>query len=309
MAALALARPLLIPIALATLLAFLLSPVVTGLRRWGVARGPAVLLVMLLVFALVGAGGWALSTQVTALGHELPRYTTAIKAKIVEFRRAGQGGVLDRARGAVDEVVGELEKPAPGARTQSPPVPVVVHEEPRSVLAQILAVTESLTTAGLTLLLVVFMLIEQQELRDRVIRLAGYGRITLTTRALDEAGERISRYLLSLSVVNAGMGLVFGLGLLAIGVPFALLWGVVLALARYVPYVGVWPAVALPTALALAVFDGWREPTLVVGIFLALELLANSVIEPVLYSQRAGVSKVALLVAIAFWTWLWGPSG
>ncbi len=309
-AALGWARAVLIPIALAMLLAFLLNPVVGALRRWGVPRVPATLLVVVLISVILGVGGWALSGQVTALGGDLPGYTDAIKGKIAELRRTGRGSVLDRARRAGDEVVGELGKPIQGGGRPEPrPLPVVVRGDAGTLLRRLPAFFEPVTTVGFTMLLVIFMLIEHQELRDRFIRLAGYGRVPVTTRALDEAGERIGRYLLTQSMVNAGLGLVFGVGLALIGVPYALLWGALLALGRYVPYVGVWVAVALPTALSLVIFDGWREPAMVFGLAVGLEVLVNSTIEPVLYSQRAGLSKAALVTAVAFWTWLWGPIG
>jgi hypothetical protein len=155
----------------------------------------------------------------------------------------------------------------------------------------------------------VFMLFERAELRNRLIRLVGYGRMTLTTKALDEAAGRISGYLLGQSLVNASIGLAFALGVFLIGLPYALLWGALLAVMRFVPYVGVWLAV-LPTALfSLALFDGWTKPLSVAALFVILEVIVSGVIEPIVYSQRAGVSKVALLVAIAVWTWLWGPAG
>ncbi|MGH7325423.1 MAG: AI-2E family transporter [Candidatus Rokuibacteriota bacterium] len=307
------AQAILIPIALATLLAFLLSPVVGALHRVGLGRLPAVALVMLLVVAALGGAGWALSVQFGALAQDLPRHTEALKRRIAELRPRGPDSALDRARGALDEVVGELEKieqpsepkPAPAPA----PLPVVVKGEQPPLIRRVPDLASVLASVGLVVVLVIFMLIERQALRDRFIRLFGYGRLTLTTKALDDAGSRISRYLLTLSVVNASMGLAFGLGLLLIGVPYALLWGTLLALARFVPYIGVWPAAGLPTALALSVFDGWGPALMVVALFLGLEVLANILVEPVLYSQHAGVSKVALLVAIGFWTWLWGPVG
>jgi predicted PurR-regulated permease PerM len=293
----------------ATLLAFVLSPVVATLHRWGLGRVPSVVLVVVLVMAAVGGAGWALSTQLAALADELPRHTRVLKKRIADWRPGGNT-VIDKARGAVDEVVDELEKVERSVKpAQSPPVPVVIRGEWRPLVSGVPALLREFASAGFVMLLVFFMLIELQSLRDRFIRLVGWGRLTLTTKALDEAGHRISRYLLSLSFVNAAMGLAFGLGLLLIGVPYALLWGVVLALARFVPYVGVWLAVALPTAMSLAVSDSWGPPLLVVAVFVALELVANVAVEPVLYSQGAGLSKVALLAAIGFWTWLWGPVG
>lgn len=292
---------------MATLLAFVLSPVVGTLHHWGLGRVPAVILVVVLVMAALGGAGWALSVQLGVLAEDLPRHTEAVKRRIGEWR-PGRGTVLDRTRSAVDEVVGELEKVERPAKPAESPVPVVIKAK-QPLLSRVPALLRELSSAGFVMLLVIFILVELQALRDRFIRLVGWGRLTLTTKALDEAGQRISRYLLSLSLVNAGMGLVFGLGLLLIGVPYALLWGALLAVFRFVPYLGVWVAVLLPTAMSLAQDDGWARPLMVVALFLALELLANVVVEPVLYSQRTGLSKLALLVAIGFWTWLWGPIG
>jgi hypothetical protein len=157
-------------------------------------------------------------------------------------------------------------------------------------------------------ILVIFMLIERGHLLDRLIRLVGYGRLTITTKALDEAGQRISRYLVMQSIVNGSYGCAVGLGLFLIGLPYALLWGFLAAFLRFIPYVGTAAGALLPIALALAVFIGWVKPILVVGLFVILELVAYMV-EPLLYGRSAQVSQVALMVAIAFWTWLWGPIG
>ena len=157
--------------------------------------------------------------------------------------------------------------------------------------------------------LVIFMLLERLELRDRVILLIGYRRMTATTRALDEAGARISRYLLMQSLINGSFGVAVGLGLFLIGVPYAVTWGSLAAALRFIPYLGAFVALLLPLAISLAVFPGWLQPALVVGLFLVLELITGSVMEPWLYGQSAGVSQVALLIALTFWAWLWGPVG
>jgi hypothetical protein len=157
--------------------------------------------------------------------------------------------------------------------------------------------------------LMIFMLLERRELRDRVILLIGYRRMTATTKALDEAGARISRYLLTQSIINGSFGVGVGLGLFLIGVPYAVIWGSLAAALRFIPYVGAFVAVLLPLALSLAVFPGWLQPGLVVGLFLVLELVTSVVMEPWLFGQSAGVSQVALLIAVIFWTWLWGPIG
>ena len=153
------------------------------------------------------------------------------------------------------------------------------------------------------------MLLKREDLRNRLIRLVSHGQITVMTKALDDAGQRISRFLLMQLIVNATVGLSVGLGLLAIGVQYAFLWGFLAAVFRYVPYIGVWIAAVPPIILSLAMFEGWVQPLLVVGLFLTIELLAGNVAEPRLYGRSIGVSEVALLVAAAFWAFLWGPIG
>ena len=190
---------------------------------------------------------------------------------------------------------------------------MVLESESPTWLARLPALLSSLleTLGGLalSLVLVVFMLLKREDLRNRLIRLVSHGQITVMTKALDDAGQRISRFLLMQLIVNATVGLTVGLGLLAIGVQYAFLWGFVAAVFRYIPYIGVWIAALPPILLSLAMFEGWVQPLLVIGLFLAIELLASNVAEPRLYGRSIGVSEVALLVAAAFWAFLWGPIG
>ena len=162
---------------------------------------------------------------------------------------------------------------------------------------------------GLVIALVIFMLLAQGDMRNRLIRLMGTGQLTLTTRALDEAGQRISRYLLMHTIVNGSHGAVLGIGLFVIGLPYALLWGVLAFLCRFIPYIGPVVSALVPVALSLAAFPGWTQLFLVVGFIVVLELVSNMILEPLIYGRTAGISEVALMVAIAFWTWLWGPIG
>ena len=229
------------------------------------------------------------------------------------MRGAGKGGVLEKVQKAIEEVEDEIQKQEIPLKDKEKPSPVVVKAEESSTFWPIpLAVgpmVERFAGAGLVIVLVVFMLIQREDLRNRLIRLVGYGRLTFTTRALEEAGQRISRYLLMQTIINSSFGLAVGLALYLIGVPYAVLWGFFAAVLRFIPYVGPFAAAIMPSALSLAVFEGWLWPILVVGIFVALELICNMVLEPLLYSESAGVSGVGLLVAVAFWTWLWGPVG
>jgi predicted PurR-regulated permease PerM len=317
-------RPLFIPLALSILFTFLLNPIVESLHRRGIGRAPAVLLVVILVSALLGGITWAMGNQLTQLADELPAYKENLRAKITDLRHLGKGTPLDRFQRTVQELIGEIHRdkqrtaapaetdPSAPAPAEAPPVPVVVQGE--NTLGKILpsAVGPILTLsggAGLVIVLVIFMLLRMQELRNRLIRLIGYGRLTTTTKALDEAGARISRYLLMQSLINASYGLAMTVGLYVIGLPYALLWGFFAALARFIPYLGPLLGGVLPILLSLAIFPGWTHFLIVLGFFLVIETWSNLIMEPLLYGHSAGVAEVPLLICIAFWTWLWGPIG
>jgi predicted PurR-regulated permease PerM len=315
------AKAVLIPIALAVLFTFLLNPVVNVLHSRGLPRTPAVLVVVVLVFSLVGGVVWTVTRQLSMLAYELPGYQENLKRKIGDLRDIGKSGVIDRVLKTVKEVTDELQKtPRSGlesqprgelqtALTEEPEKPVPVVVQTPSMLWQLPSVLESLATAGLVIVLVIFMLIRYADLRGRILYLAGYHRLTIATKALDEAGHRISKYLLMQSIINGSFGAAAGLGFFLIGVPYAMLWGFLAAVLRFIPYAGPTVAAVLPSALSLAVFPGWGQPLLVIGLILLLELASNMIMEPLLYGQSVGVSEVALLVAVAFWTWLWGAVG
>jgi predicted PurR-regulated permease PerM len=308
---LAVAKEVFIPIALAMLLTFVLAPVVRLLDR-RLPHGIAVAVTVVLAFSVIGGVGYLLAAQVTTLAGDLPKYEGTIKRKIREIRRAGRGGSIEKAQSTVKEVIGELQK-SDDPKAARKPAPVVVEREPPTGLAGVRetlgGLAEALATAGLVAVLVIFMLLERQRLLDRLIRLGGYRSTSVTTKILTDAGERISRYLLMQTLINAGFGLAIGAGLFFIGVPYALLFGVLAAALRFVPYVGAWIAASFPLVMALAVFDGWREPLAVLAVFVGVELTIYLVIEPFLIGHSAGVSPLALLITLAFWTWLWGPVG
>ena len=307
-AALYLAQAFLIPIALAFLLTFLLAPVVAGVERFKLGRVAAVLLVVVLVFSLMGAGIWMVATQLTTVANQLPTYRNNIRQKIIDIRGAGKNGALEKVKKTAQEVQDEL-----GKDTRSKPREVVIKDQDSDIFwplsSAVAPLLDYLAAAGLVVVLVVFMLIRRENLRDRLIRLLGYGRLTITTKAIEEAGRRMSRYLLTQALLNTTFGLSVAVALFFIGLPYAILWGFLAAVLRFIPYVGPTVAATLPTILSLAVFNGWFWPLLVVGVILALKLVNNMVLEPLLYGDSAGVSEVGLLVAIAFWTWLWGPVG
>ncbi len=301
------ARAVLIPFALALLLTFLLQPIVTAMHRKGLGRAPAAVLVVVLVSLVIGAVGWVVLMQFSNLAYELPHYQGNLKQKIEDLRNAGRGGVLEKIQETIDELSRELEKHQQD--TPAPQEPVAVLTPGPSLISYVPSLLEFLASAALVVALLLFMLIAHADLRDRLFRLVGYGRLTVTTKALDEAGRRISRYLLMQSLLNGTYGCAVSLGLFVLGVPYALLWGLLAGALRFIPYVGTALGVVLPVGLSLAVFAGWVKPWLVGGLIVLLELTANMILEPLLYGRSAGVSKVALIVAIMFWTWLWGPVG
>jgi predicted PurR-regulated permease PerM len=300
-------QAVLIPMALAVLLTFLLSPVVGTLQRRGLGRVPAVLVTVVLALSVLGGIGWTLTNQLVTLADELPRYSLNIHQRIADLRGASKGGSVEKVQKTVEDVVGEIQKSDKLGVTRQRSVAVVL--EPPSILAHLPTLLQALASAAVVTVLMIFMLLERRELRDRVILLIGYRRMTATTRALDEAGARISRYLLMQSIINGSFGVAVGLGLFLIGVPYAVIWGSLAAGLRFIPYLGALVALLLPLALSLAVFPGWLQPALVVGLFLVLEVVTGMVMEPWLYGQSAGVSQVALLIAVIFWSWLWGPVG
>jgi len=302
------AQAIFVPIALAVLLTFLLTPVVVPLQR-RIGRVAAVLLVVVATFTVLGLLGWATTRQLGLVIQELPAYRQNIRQKILDVRHAGDGSV-----GAVQEAIEDIRKEIEPVTPAAPPAqPVVVQDEKVSGLwrfpAALGPVLQPLATAGLVVVLVIFMLLERQDLRDRLIRLLGHGHLTGTTRAFDEAGQRVSRYLLTQSLVNLTYGVGVGVGLWAIGVPYPVLWGFLGTVLRFIPYVGPWVAAVAPLLVALAVLEGWTRPFMVAGLFVGLELFTNFVLETVFYAGAAGFSQVGLLVAVAFWTWLWGPFG
>jgi predicted PurR-regulated permease PerM len=320
-AALYLGRDVLVPLALAALLTFMLAPLVTRLQRW-LGRVASVLLVVAMIFAGTGAVGWVLTRQAVDLANQLPNYKENIRTKLRTIQVPHEGPFSKFSK-----TMEELKKDLPGSHNEDSqlksdvakkedaqkvtPVEVINSKDERLEFFQgvVAPVLGPLGTAALVLLLLVFMLLQREDLRNRMIRLIGQGRISATSQAMDDAGSRVSRYLLMQLVVNVTYGIPVAIGLYFIGVPNAILWGALSAVLRFIPYVGPWIAAAFPILLSLAVSPGWMAPLLTIGLFVVLELFSNNVMEPWLYGSSTGVTPMALIVAALVWTWLWGPVG
>jgi predicted PurR-regulated permease PerM len=329
-AALYFARDILIPLAFALTVTFVLTPVVALLQRLHIGRIASVFATVLVSIAVAGGIGWIIANQLVDVANQLPLYSQNIKAKIDAFHLPATGSLghaSESVRGVVRQLTSpDAPAPAPALPRQgqnrksanappSPVSPIPVSVAPpkttgwtefRSVGPPVLAL---LGQAGIVVIFTVFMLLKREDLRNRLLRLAGLGQLNRTTQALDDASGRVSRYMLAQFLVNASFGTLFGLGLYWIGVPNPALWGVVAALLRTVPYVGTSVAAILPIALSLAEFDGWLKPLLVFLLVAGLELIIANLVEPWLYGAYVGISSLALLVSAVFWTVLWGPAG
>ena len=328
-AALYFGRQFLIPLALGTLLAFTLQPLVTRLRRLGIGRGGSVTVVTSLVTGLLLAFVFVTGSQLVTLANNLPSYKSNLEQKIRFLKAsASGGGALDKASLALRDLnrqinaAGPADPPVATGRAKRPdpaavpaPVPVPVHvvapdASPLQVAADLLG--RSLAPAGLiglVFIFMVFILLEHENLRDRLIRLMGGSDMNLTTEAMNEAGDRVSRYLALQVLVNVSFGIPIGIGLYLIGVPNAVLWGVLATVLRFVPYVGPVLAALFPAVMAVAVDPGWSMLGWTLALFAVSEVLNNNVVKPLLYTSSTGLSAIALIAAAVFWTTLWGPAG
>ena len=320
-----LGREFFIPFTLAILLAFALSPVVNALRRWRVPRVPAVVLTVTFGFILISGLSYVVTGQVIKLASELPSYHQTMVEKIQSLRSSGAtgGGVIDRVMSTVEGLGRELSGPnasadpsiatPAGAPLSRQPIPVTIEpgaRSPMDVIGGVLGpLVETLAIAGIVIVFVIFVLLEREDLKDRFIKLVGAGDLQTSTEALEEAGSRVSRYLLMQLLVNVTYGLPIGLGLYVIGVPNAVLWGLLAAVLRFIPYLGPFLAALFPIALAFAVDPGWSMLLWVVGLFLVMEVVSNNIVEPWLYGSSTGLSSLAIISAAIFWASLWGPIG
>ncbi|HRX87196.1 MAG TPA: AI-2E family transporter [Phycisphaerae bacterium] len=336
-AALYFGREFLIPLALAVFISFLLAPLVRAVERLRVGRVVAVITVVVAGFGLPLAVGGLVATQASDFVDAIPQYRSNIRKKVRQLR--GSLPTVSKASQAVEEIRKEIKDgiasppanadssgaPADESATEAPtPTPTPAPPAPEPVKVEVVApksdplalasrlvgpVVHPLASAGITLVLVMFFLVYREDLRDRVIRLAGRTRIYVTTAALNESGRRVTRYLGAQLLANTVNGVAIGVGLLVIGVPDPLLWGLLAGVLRFIPFLGTWIAVLFPLALSAAVAPGWLQPLAVAGWFLVVDLCSANFIEPYLYGARIGASPMAILFAFLFWTWLWGAVG
>jgi predicted PurR-regulated permease PerM/methylmalonyl-CoA mutase cobalamin-binding subunit len=301
------AKPVVVPVALAILFAFLLTPIVSVLERTFLRRTGAIVLSLGIVVASLSVGGWWIYTQFTAVAKEFARAASSgqIEEKLKFLRRHG-GGTLAVVERTLQRVTDSADRP------EKADLKVRVIPERRTIAAQYRSVAPTVEFVAATFLVVVlvfFLLQDREQLRDKMLRLAGRAHLTVTTQAIGETSQRISSYLLTIAALNVGFGLLIGIGLFALQVPHAPLWGVMAGLLRFVPYVGAVLSAAMPTFLSLAVFPNWFTALAVLGLFLLSDQLLGGFIEPMVVGHRVGVSPIALLVAAIFWGWLWGPVG
>jgi predicted PurR-regulated permease PerM len=320
LAALYVARDVFLPFAIAVLLTFVLQPVVVRLRRLRVPRVLAVIISVLFAFLVMLAVSLVIVLQLNELAREIPTYQSNIITKVRSLKEMGAGNSsIERLSSVVERVGNEISQlneddasPAPAEEIQEEPLLVEIFspQRPIQMLSDLITpIIGPLATSGLVIVVAIFILLDREELRDRFIRLVGYSDLHRTTEALQDAGRRVSQYLLMQLVVNVTYGVPIGIGLWLIGVPNAVLWGLLATILRFLPYIGPVLAAILPLTLALAVAPGWELVLYAAALFLVMELVSNNIVEPLLYGSRTGLSPIAIIISAIFWTWLWGPIG
>ena len=315
-AALNLGRDVFLPLAIAMLITFALSPLVTRLRGFGLPMIASVLAAVTLAFAVIGIFLLVVAGQVGQLAQELPTFQGNIVTKLETLRNTGpENGLLARLWQMVAEINAQIATAVPegdAAIGATGPLVVEVIENPgpfETLGNFLLPLIKPIATAGIVIVVVVFMLLERDELRDRFIRLVGANDINRTTQVIEDAGKRLGTYLLIQLLVNIIYAVPIGVGLMLIGVPNAVLWGMVTLVVRFVPYIGPIIAAIFPLFLAFAVSPDWSMVIWTGALFLIVELVSSNAIEPWLYGSKTGVSPLAIIISAIFWTWLWGPMG
>ncbi len=305
-----LAKPVVVPVALAILFTFLLTPIVSILERTFLRRTGAIVLSLAVAVGGLSLGGWWIYQQLSAVAQELARAATSghieEKLRFLRHRTGGTLAVVERTLQRVAESASTADRPErPDLKVRVIPDRLTIDEQYKKVAPTI----ELVASGFLVIVLLFFLLQDREQLRDKLLRLAGRAHLTVTTQAIGETSQRISRYLLTFAMLNVGFGLLIGLGLFALQVPHAALWGVLAGTLRFVPYVGAVLSAAMPTFLSLALFPNWYTSLAVLGLFVLTDQLLGGFVEPLVIGHRVGVSPIALLTSAIFWGWLWGPVG
>ena len=320
------ARDIIVPITLAVLLSFLLSPVVRALRRLRLSRVATVTLTSVVTFLVILGFVAVIVREVSSLARDLPEYRSNLEAKVHSLPELVPGAVFPRVTDMLSELRNELARsethaPASAERSRdsgssseaTKPLPVEIKQpelEPLQLVRSIVGpLLQPLATGGLVVVFVVMILIDWEDLRDRLLRLAGRSDLHRTTEAMNDAAQRLSRYLARQLIVNLSCGVPIGLGLTMIGIPNAALWAIFVVLLRFVPYIGIVIAAGFPLALSIAVDPGWSLLLWATSLILVVELVVTYLVEPRVYGAGTGLSPIAVIVAAVFWTWLWGPIG
>ncbi len=317
------AKEIFVPLVLALLFSFVLTPLVTRFERWCLPRVPAVLLSVALAFAVLGGVGYLVGSQLVDLTQKLPSYQSNISTRIANLKKSDPNSPLSRASATVEALTNQITATSPEASATRPDGPSSANKQkitqvevvrPATSLIEVVQsvlgpAVGPLGTGAVVVVFVLFMLLKREDLRDRIIHLIGKGRLNVTTQALDEAAHKVTGYLTMQVIINVCFGVPIGLGLYFIKVPNAFLWGLLAILLRFIPYVGAWIALGFPLLLSLAVTSTWSMPIEVLALFATIELVTSNVLEPWLYGAHTGLSPVAIMVATIFWTWLWGGVG
>jgi predicted PurR-regulated permease PerM len=310
-----LARDVLIPITLAVFLTFFLAPIVRLLQRARFPKVAAVAVSVVVAFGIMLSVGGIIGAQLKSLVADAPQYQTTVINKF-ETLHSTINGFAKQVTGRLGAVYKAPARApdAPGdAEPDQPPIPVIVQSSSSGYLETAKLILEPilspLSTLAIVLIVTIFILVRQEDLRDRLIRLFGSNDLHRTTLAMDDATQRLTRYFLTQAAINASFGVLIGFGLFLIGLPSPILWGLLAALLRFVPYVGAITAAVLPVALAAAVDPGWSMALWTAGLFIVVEGVTGQILEPVLYGSSAGLSPTAVVIAAIFWSWIWGPIG
>ena len=317
------AKEIFVPLALATMFSFVLTPLVTRFERWKIGRTPSVLLAVLIAFTIIGGIGYVVGNQFVDLTYQLPKYQQNIETRIAAFKKTDPNSAMSKASQTIATLGKQISENVP-APNSTRPDSVVSSDKDQIRKVQIVEPATSVTdvaksvlgpvvgplgTAAVVIVFVLFILLKREDLRDRMIHLVGKNNLNTTTQALDEAASKVAGYLTMEVIINVCFGVPIGIGLYFIGVPNAFLWGMLAVVLRFIPYIGTWIGLAFPLFLSFAVTTTWTMPVWVLVLYAVIELFTSNVLEPWLYGAHTGLSPVAIMVATIFWTWLWGGVG